>query len=102
MLFIWKGFILSKVMPQLMIIFAFSIVVFLLHGKVYDIKVHLNPAIFTLIGVSLAIFLGFCNTASYDRYWEGRKLWGKFVNDTRSLTRQILTIVETNDQVTIE
>lgn len=102
MLFIWKGSILSKVMPQLMIIFAFSIVVFLLHGKVYDIKIQLNPAIFTLIGVSLAIFLGFCNTASYDRYWEGRKLWGKLVNDTRSLTRQILTIVETNDQVTIE
>jgi len=102
MLFIWKGSILSKVMPQLMIIFAFSIVVFLLHGKVYDIKVQLNPAIFTLIGVSLAIFLGFCNTASYDRYWEGRKLWGKLVIDTRSLTRQILTIVETNEQVTLE
>jgi len=102
MLFIWKGSILSKVMPQLMIIFAFSIVVFFLHGKVYDIKVQLNPAIFTLIGVSLAIFLGFCNTASYDRYWEGRKLWGKLVIDTRSLTRQILTIVETNEQVTLE
>jgi len=102
MLFIWKGSILPKVMPQLMIIFAFSIVVFLLHGKVYDIKVQLNPAIFTLIGVSLAIFLGFCNSASYDRYWEGRKLWGKLVNDTRSLTRQILTIVETNEQVKLE
>uniref|UniRef100_UPI0020907FFE bestrophin family protein n=1 Tax=Acinetobacter oleivorans TaxID=1148157 RepID=UPI0020907FFE len=31
---------------------------------------------FTLIGVVLSIFLGFKNTACYDRWWEARKLWG--------------------------
>ncbi|WP_346769510.1 bestrophin family ion channel [Chryseobacterium sp.] len=46
-----------------------------------------------MIGLALAIFMGFCNTASYDRFWEGRKLWGLLVIETRSLTRQILSFI---------
>lgn len=48
---------------------------------------------FTLIGLALGIFLGFRNNTSYDRFWEGRRLWGALVNTTRSVTRQILTLV---------
>lgn len=48
---------------------------------------------FTLIGLALGIFLGFRNNTSYDRFWEGRRLWGALVNTTRSFTRQILTLV---------
>jgi putative membrane protein len=48
---------------------------------------------FSLIGLALGVFLGFRNNTSYDRFWEGRKLWGSLVNATRSITRQILTLV---------
>ncbi|MDQ1094933.1 MULTISPECIES: bestrophin family protein [Chryseobacterium] len=96
MLFIWKGSVLKKIMVQLAVITLFSLAIYYFKGKVLDYKVHLNPAIFTLIGLALAIFMGFCNSASYDRYWEGRKLWGVLVNETRSLTRQIFSFV--NDQ----
>lgn len=53
----------------------------------------LTPLPFSLIGLALGIFLGFRNNASYDRWWEGRKLWGAAVNTTRSFARQILTLV---------
>lgn len=59
----------------------------------HDWHPNLTPLPFTLIGIALGIFLGFRNNASYDRWWEGRKLWGSAVNDTRSLARQILTLV---------
>ena len=39
-------------------------------------------------------FLGFRNNASYDRFWEGRKLWGGLVNTSRSLARQSLTLID--------
>jgi putative membrane protein len=58
----------------------------------FDVKIPLNPAPFTLIGVALAIFLGFRNTAGYERFWEGRKLWGSLLNDSRTLARQSLTL----------
>lgn len=53
--------------------------------------IHVVP--FTLTGVALSIFLGFRNNAAYDRWWEGRKLWGGAVNTTRSFARQILTLL---------
>lgn len=93
MLFVWKGSVLRKIIPQLLVITIFSLVVLYFKGNIYDYKVHLNPAIFTLLGLSLAIFMGFCNSASYDRFWEGRKLWGLLVIETRSLTRQVLTLI---------
>jgi putative membrane protein len=43
------------------------------------------------MGLAFSIFLGFRNTASNDPYWEGRRLWGQLVIDTRSLARQLLT-----------
>lgn len=48
---------------------------------------------FTLIGFALSIFLGFRNNTAYDRWWEGRKLWGALINTTRSAARQILTLI---------
>jgi putative membrane protein len=48
---------------------------------------------FTLIGFVLSIFLGFRINTAYDRWWEGRKLWGQLVNTSRSLARQIMTLV---------
>lgn len=93
MLFIWRGSVLKKIIVQLSIITLFSLAIYFFKGRIFDYKVHLNPTIFTLIGLALAIFMGFCNSASYDRFWEGRKLWGLLVIETRSLTRQILSLV---------
>ncbi len=53
----------------------------------------LTPLPFTLIGLAISIFLGFRNNESYDRFWEGRQLWGRMVNVCRSYTRQILTLL---------
>jgi putative membrane protein len=34
----------------------------------------------------LGVLLAFRNRTAYDRWWEGRRLWGQLVNDTRNLT----------------
>jgi putative membrane protein len=61
--------------------------------EMHDWHPNLTPLPFSLIGVALGIFFGFRNNASYDRWWEGRKLWGAAVNTTRSFARQILTLI---------
>jgi putative membrane protein len=55
------------------------------------LDLHIAP--FSLIGLALGIFLGFRNNAAYDRYWEGRKLWGSLVNTSRSFTRMSLNVI---------
>ena len=41
----------------------------------------------TLLGSALALFLGFSATSAYQRWWEGRVLWGAMINASRSLAR---------------
>lgn len=94
MLLVWRGSVLPRILPQLLAITALASVVTVLHGELFRLKISLTFVPFTLIGVALAIFLGFRNGASYDRYWEARKLWGSLLNDSRTLTRQVLTLPE--------
>jgi putative membrane protein len=40
-----------------------------------------------LVGPALSLLLVFRTNASYDRFWEARKLWGSIVNESRNVTR---------------
>ncbi|MBB5711982.1 bestrophin family protein [Sphingomonas xinjiangensis] len=42
----------------------------------------------TLFGSALALFLGFRSNSAYQRWWEGRGLWGLMINASRNLARQ--------------
>ena len=88
MIFVWKGSVLPKLLFRLVLLFLMAVAITVFNGVVFDIKIQLNPAPFTLFGIALAIFLGFKNSTSYDRFWEARKLWGALVFTARSLTRQ--------------
>jgi putative membrane protein len=52
-------------------------------------QVGLPPLAHTLVGVALGLLLVFRTNASYDRYWEGRRLLGAMVNRSRDLARQV-------------
>ena len=92
MLFVIQGSVLPQIVPRLLMLFLFSVLVVYFRGTMFHQKIPLNPAPFTLFGIALALFLGFRNSASYDRFWEARKLWGALVFQTRSLARQALTL----------
>ena len=49
-----------------------------------------------LVGTALAFIISFKNSASYDRMWEARKIWGGIVNTSRSFAMM------TNDFITNE
>ncbi|WP_066306083.1 bestrophin family protein [Flavobacterium sp. TAB 87] len=97
MLFEWDGSVLPKLIPRLTILFLYTIAIVYFRNYLSDYQLYVNPSIFTLFGIALAIFLGFRNTVSYDRFWEGRKLWGALLNDTRSLARQSHTFIDGTD-----
>jgi putative membrane protein len=74
---------------------AASIVTYVeLHYNIQKYTLTTTP--FLLIGVALGIFLGFRNSASYDKFWEGRKLWGALVNTSRNLTRQASFLISSS------
>ena len=88
-----RGSILSRIRFTLIVNTLIATLVTLSHGDLFDLKITLTAIPFTLIGLPLAIFLGFRNNAAYDRYWEGRKLWGEMVHKSRSLSRQCQSLI---------
>jgi ion channel-forming bestrophin family protein len=93
LLFVWRGSVLRDIAGRLALVLAVSV------GSVVScdwwMNAHAESALsippFTLMGVALAIFLGFRNQVSYERFWEARKQWGGLLVVSRSLVRQVLT-----------
>ncbi|MDO4763190.1 MAG: bestrophin family protein [Flavobacteriaceae bacterium] len=52
--------------------------------------------IHTLLGFVLSMLLVFRTNTAYDRWWEGRKLLGKMVNDSRNLAIKLHAILPEN------
>ncbi len=48
-------------------------------------------------GVILGVLMGMRNRAAYDRWWEGRRLWGQLVNDSRNLAWKVQSYVPTDE-----
>lgn len=90
--FIVRGSVLPHIAWELATCTAVAVLVTLTHGFVYQWKVTLTTVPFSLIGLALAIFLGFRNSTAYDRYWEARKLWAEVVTRSRTFARQVLTL----------
>ncbi|WP_213301924.1 bestrophin family protein [Paraburkholderia sacchari] len=88
MLFVWHGSVLKAIIPQLAFMTLVSVLAMYSHGRILGEKIPLNTTPFTLCGVALTIFLAFRNNASYERYWEARRLWGNALIAARTLTSQ--------------
>lgn len=88
-----RGSVLRQIRAVLFVNILFAVAVTLSHGVLFSHKITLTTIPFTLIGLPLAIFLGFRNNAAYDRYWEARKLWGELLLRSRNLARQVLNFV---------
>jgi putative membrane protein len=92
-LYILRGSVLPHIAWELVTCTAIALLITLTHGFVYQWKITLTTVPFSLIGLALAIFLGFRNNAAYDRYWEARKLWADLLARSRSLARQVQTLL---------
>jgi putative membrane protein len=63
--------------------FAFT----LIHFHLFAFDMPNAAVVHTMVGTALGLLLVFRTNQSYDRWWEGRKLWGAMVNTCRNLAR---------------
>ncbi len=78
-----------------LILFAGVLTAFLcfLFIDVLKIVITDTKAFHSILGVILGLFLVLRTNTAYDRWWEGRKLWGKLVNDSRQLSIKLATFI---------
>ena len=90
------GYLFGKIKIEfiLITIYAVGLQIFEEHFSLLDLSIPISlPA---LLGTAISLVLTFRISQSYDRWWEARKIWGAIVNDSRSITRQLLTFVDSD------
>jgi ion channel-forming bestrophin family protein len=79
--------VLPKIWVRLIFVILFSVVVTFAFFKDYSVSL---PVLASVVpNVILGLLLVFRTNTAYDRFWEGRKLWGSLVNNVRSVARVI-------------
>lgn len=56
------------------------------------------PVMHSLLGFAISMLLVFRTNTAYDRWWEGRKLWGSLVNNSRNLAIKLTVMLPETDQ----
>lgn len=86
-----------KLMPLMIGIGIYSAIIAYLeleYWKLSDKSYVSNlPVMHTLLGFAISMLLVFRTNTAYDRWWEGRKLWGSLVNNSRNLALKIATML---------
>jgi len=51
---------------------------------------HIPTTPLAVVGAAMGIFVSFRTNSAYDRWWEGRKLWGRMINVSRLFATQVI------------
>ncbi|MEP2772598.1 MAG: bestrophin family protein [Fulvivirga sp.] len=64
----------------------------------FELEFLSTTAVHSLLGIVLGLFLVFRVNSAYDRWWEGRRLWGLLVNNTRNLAAKLSSFLSEDDR----
>ena len=91
-----------KLFPWLVLVGLFTLGIYWLELKFLKLShedwVRNLPVMHSLLGFAISMLLVFRTNTAYDRWWEGRKLWGQLVNVSRNLAIKMDAYVPSDDQ----
>lgn len=84
-----KAFVRSQTFTTLFILVAFiclyTFAVHYVEHHVFGVEFNFAGSITAFFGATLSLLMVFRTNGAYDRWWEGRKIWGALVNECRNL-----------------
>lgn len=88
-----------KLLPMLFALAIYSAIIAYIEIEILDLSKDSYAKNITLVhsllSLVLSMLLVFRTNTAYDRWWEGRKLWGALTNNSRNLALKISAIVNT-------
>lgn len=94
--------ILKLLLPALLFMGVYCTLLCYVILDYFQWSLYSTTVVHSLLGIVLGLFLVFRVNSAYDRWWEGRKLWGLLVNNTRNLSFKISAFLPQADQVSRE
>ena len=89
----YRGNVLSLLAWQwrnVLVFVATSVAAAVTHHFLKDHFPKLSPLPIGILGGAIGIFVSFRTNSCYQRWWEGRQLWGRLVNTSRHFATQAL------------
>lgn len=96
-----KSDTLRQLFPLIITIAIFSAIVAALEMEVWQLsdtsRLKSLPLLHSLTSFVIGMLLVFRTNTAYDRWWEGRKLWGSLVNNSRNLAMKLAAFLDKDD-----
>ncbi len=95
--FSWHKSIFPKILGRVLLFVVFSCFVTFFF-QLTDLSVELDVGPFEISGTALGLLLVFRVNSGYERWWEGRKLWGSIIGHLRNLAISAIEYGPQNSQ----
>ncbi|HEX8014086.1 MAG TPA: bestrophin family ion channel [Flavobacterium sp.] len=93
-----KSDTVRKLFPIMLAIGVYAAIVGYVEIEYFKISkndyIHNIPIMHGMLGFVISLLLVFRTNTAYDRWWEGRKLWGSLVNNSRNLAIKLSAILK--------
>ncbi len=86
----FRGSAMSLILLRVLVFGAFAAGVTALDHASPSFSLHVGVGPHEMAGAALGLLLVLRTNAGYERWWEGRKVWGGIVNQTRNLAIQAM------------
>jgi putative membrane protein len=97
-----KADTVRKLGPMLIGICVYSLIIAYLELSFWKLSdnsyVKNIPVMHSLLGFAISMLLVFRTNTAYDRWWEGRKLWGSLVNNSRNLALKLSVMLPAEEK----
>lgn len=88
--------VMSYIWPQMLVALVWSAIIYVAYVNLNLTLIALPSFILLVLGGALAIFLGFRNNTSYNRWGEASQAWAVIINNSRVFGRLIITFVDSH------
>ena len=87
-------YVFGKIKFEILWVAVYGIIIEILYQKFKWTDISIPMTVPTVLGTIISLLLAFRSNQAYDRWWEARIIWGAIVNDSRTLARQVLSLIE--------
>ncbi len=91
-------YIFGTIRYEILAVTVYTLLINILYYQYGLREIAIPLAIPMVLGTVLSLLLAFRSNQAYDRWWEARTIWGAIVNDSRSLVRQLTSMINNSNE----
>ena len=82
-------FVFRKLVPSQIFLMVYTFFIVYIVQDYLQLNIVSTTTVHSILGIVLGLFLVFRTDSAYDRWWEGRKIWGDLVINSRDMALKV-------------